>query len=51
MFEIFFRIDMFAVPLQFLFASAFLTGGFGDALILLILRVSNGRAESREAQQ
>ena len=51
MFEIFFGVNMLGALLQFLFASAFLTGGSGDALILVVLRARNGRAESREAQK
>ncbi len=47
MFEIFFSVNMLGALPQFLFANPFLTGGFGDALILLILRVRNGCAESR----
>jgi len=51
MFEIFFGVNMLGPLLQFFFASAFLTGGFGDALILLVLRAGNGCAENREAQK
>ena len=50
MFEIFLGVNMLGALLQFLLASAFLTGGFGDASILLVLRARNGCAETREAQ-
>jgi len=49
--EIFFGVNTLGVFLYFLFAGAFLTGGFGDGWILLILRARNGGAESREAQK
>ena len=50
--EIFFGVNVLGVFLRFLFANAFLTGGFGDGLILLlVLRARNGGAESCEAQK
>jgi len=51
MLEIFFGVNVLGALLLFLFAGAFLAGGFGDALILLVLRATNVGAESREAQK
>gem|GEM_PF-6167177 len=49
--EIIIRVNMRGALLQFLLAGAFLAGGFGDALVLLILRAGNGCAESGAAQK
>lgn len=49
--EILFGVNVFGVLLRFLFAGAFLACGFGDRLILLVLRARKGGAESREAQK
>jgi len=51
MLEIFFGVNVLGTLLLFLFASAFLTGGFSDTLILLVLRARNRGAESSETQK
>ena len=55
MLEILFGVNVLGALLQLLFAGAFLTGGFGDALVLLVLRLvlgaRNRGAESRAAEK
>ena len=49
--EIFFGVNVLGALLLFLLAGAFLASGFGDTLILLVLRAKNICAESCETQK
>ena len=51
MLEIFFGVNVLGALLLFLFACAFLASGFGDGLILLVLRARNICAESGAAEK
>lgn len=51
MLEIVVGVNMRGMFLQFLFAGAFLTSGFGDTLVWLVLSERNGRAKSCEAHK